>query len=172
MSRPWSILAASAGAYLAAVAYAAWLLPADTAHVRDHGQVAGQSSRLQALLPFLAIGAFVILLSVLAVGSASMAVRRVPATQWRMLHKRYWATPEREPVLRRMIVTDIAIFTGLINLAVGALPVSVVLTSRGCTGGLASAAKLAPLGCILGIPLYLVWMLTIRYRPPTRRPKN
>jgi hypothetical protein len=167
MARAWWIIAATAGMCACAIASAAWLLPADPSgvHLLNHGRVESHGSRLEAVLPFIAIAAFVVLLAVAVIGGASAMFRSISVTSWNLPHKGYWSAPERAAILRRMIVEDLAVLFGLVIVAVGLIAVSVALSAADRTSSLADALVLAPLVCVVAIPLYTVWMLTYRYRP-------
>jgi hypothetical protein len=118
-------------------------------------------SRADAIGLFVGLGAFLLVLGVLVLGSVS----RIPPRLINVPHRDYWAEPSRLPTLRRMLAWDIAVLFGLPLLALSVLPVDLTLTTLDPAGH-GQAAFLVAIGAlVVGIAGYTVWMATVRYRP-------
>lgn len=119
----------------------------------------GTRGEAVALWTWLGIGAFgFALLVILLVRHAPLGIMNVP-------HKTYWSAPHREPVLRRMLETDMAVFLSATILFLAMVPVWTVLAVR-AGGDLPAAVFWAPLALFLvALGAWTVWVHARRYRP-------
>jgi hypothetical protein len=131
-------------------------------HVNAAGEVDRYAGRGAAIGYFVGLGSFLVLLAVAVV----CLCRWTPARFLNIPHKDYWREPDREAVLRQMIVWDSAVLLSMPLIALGFIPVNIALLSD-ASRAVSSLWILLPVGVLLlAMAGYLVWMTTRRYRPP------
>lgn len=163
MIRALALLLAGGAVFAAAVLWAASRLPIDgvAVHVDAHGAVNGYATRQQAIALFATIG---VVLAGLAVVTVS-AVRWLPVRLVNVPHKDYWSEPGRVPLLRSMLVWDVAVLFGLTLLGMSYLPVEVTLLTRDPAGHNQIWLPVVGGAMMLGLFAYIAWMVISRYRP-------
>jgi hypothetical protein len=166
MKRALLLITAAAAVYAFVAWSAAARLPADNVamHVNLAGKVDKSTSRAGAVAYFVGIGVGLLLLAVVAL----CACRFLPTRLLSIPNKDYWATPERAPTVRQMLVWDVAVIFSMPFLALSFVPVSMALMSKD-PAGTSALWIVVPIGIWLFAMLcYLIWMFSRRYRPAPR----
>ena len=166
MKRALLLVTAAAAVYVIVAWASAARLPADNVamHVNLAGKVDKSTSRAGAITYFVAIGAGLLLLAVVAL----CACRFVPTRLLSIPHKDYWTTPERAPTVRQMMVWDVAVIFSMPFLALSFVPVGTALMSKD-PAGTSALWIVVPIGVwLLAMLCYLIWMVRRRYRPAPR----
>ena len=164
MKRALLLIAASAAVYAAAAWWAAARLPADNVaiHVNTAGQVNKYTSYSGAVSMFIGLGGFLLGLAVVVV-----CVTRFTPVRWlNVPHKNYWTTPERGPIVRRMMVWDMAVIFSMPLVALAFIPIDISLTTTDPEGTSALWFFISIGLLLFGIIGYAIWMTGYRYRPP------
>jgi hypothetical protein len=163
MIRAAAVLLVSAAVFAAAVLWAAARLPLEgvAVHVDAHGAVNGFTTRPQAVRYIVTLGSVLAGIAVVTL----VAVRWLPVRLVNVPHKAYWREPRRVPLLRRMLVRDVAVVFSLPLLGLSCLPVEVTLLTLDPTGH--NQVWLPVVGGVLMLALfaYIAWMIIARYRP-------
>lgn len=167
MKRALLLIAVSAAVYAGAAWWAAARLPAHNVaiHVDTAGQVNKYTSHAGAVSMFIGLGGFLLGLAVVVV-----CVTRFTPTRWLNIpNKDYWITPEKEAVVRRMIVWDMAVIFSMPLVALAFIPIDISLTTTDPEGTSAFWIVIPISLLLLGIIGYAVFMTGYRYRPPRNR---
>lgn len=153
----------SVAAFVLALAWSAAVLPARVpVHFGATGEADRFTSRTQALVELGAIGLFVVLVFL----GCEWLARRGSLTWVNVPHKNYWARPEHEPALRRMLADDIWVIGTATVLLLVALAVQLAMVAHDPAPRLGPAFWVS-LGVYLAVVLgWSVRMVTHRYRPP------
>jgi hypothetical protein len=162
MLRAWALLAASAAVYAAAVAWAAWRLPADgvALHIGTEG-VDRVGPRLEAVAGFVNLGVVLTALAALVLGGVAL----LPVRWMNVPHRDYWTAPRRAPLMRRMLAWDMAVLFSLPILFAACIPVDLTLATADPSGHPPWLFPVA-LGLLLaGMAARIAWMAGPRYRP-------
>src|ERR1700756_562767 len=163
MKRALLLIAACAAIYTVAAWWAAARLPETgvAMHVNGAGEVDRYGTRASAINFFIGLGALVV---VLAIGSVCLS-RFGPLKRLNIPHKEYWTQPQRGPVVRQMIMWDMAVIFGITLLGLSSVPINIALMSSN-PAGVSMLTLLVPIGAMLiAMVGYLIWMVTRRYRP-------
>lgn len=163
MIRALALLLVGGAVFAAAVTWAAAHLPMDgvAVHVDTHGTVNGYATRPQVIALFVTIGAVLAGLGVVMVA----AVRWLPARLVSVPHKDYWSEPRRVPLLRSMLVWDVAVLFSLALVGMSYLPVEVTLLTHDPAGHNQVWLPVVVGAMMLGLFAYIAWMVIGRYRP-------
>ena len=147
------------------VAWAARALPDQVpVHFGPSGAADRVVIRSQAVLEMSLVGA-----GLAAVFSLTdLLVRRGPLSLVNVPHKAWWTTPEREPLLRRMIAQDLWIIATMTMLLVIAIELQVVLVADDPDPQLGAWTWVMLAGYLVAVAGYVVWMQVKRYRPDER----
>lgn len=168
LMRPWLCLAAGASLLALSTAWAATRLPGGAVPLQfgRNGQVNRWGTRADVLAPPLLLGAVLLVLGIVLVLLAWYG----PARSLNVPHRGYWLTPEREPVVRRMLAEDAALVVGVVLAFLALLPVWAVLGTEGGSDALPPVLILGPVAVlVLGVPAWGAWLVLRRYRPPPPR---
>jgi hypothetical protein len=166
VKRALFLIAASAAVYATAAWWAATRLPDHgvAMHIDRSGHVNQYGSRASAVTYFVGLGGVLLLLAVAVV----CLCRWTPVRYLNIPNKDYWITPERAPIVRRMIVWDAAVIFSMPLLALSFIPVSIALETDN-PAGVSALWTIGPIGILLvALAGYVIWMVVRRYRfqPP------
>jgi hypothetical protein len=162
MKRGLLLVACCATVYAVVAAWAASRLPAEhvAMHVNTAGKVNETTTRAGAVTFFAGMWGALLLLAVVML----CVLRWTPMRRLNVPHKDYWVTPERAPVVRQMMIWDMAVIFGMPFLALSFIPVNVLLVSQ--DPGTSGLWIVVPIGIwLLAMFGYVGWMVTRRYRP-------
>lgn len=166
--RDWLALAVSALVYALSVNWAAGQLPANGVPLRFSaaGEITGVGSRGDALTVWVCLG-----LGMLALGAALvMLARRGPLRIMNIPHRSYWMARQRQPVVRRMISTDMAAIMSVTIVFLALLPLWTVEGTRATAAAVAPSLFWVPTTIYLaGLVSWSVWLPRRRYRPDSSR---
>jgi uncharacterized membrane protein len=163
VKRALALIGACAMVYAVVAAWVASQLPAEhvAMHVNKAGKVNQTASRAGAVTYFAGIWGALLLL---AVGMLCL-IRWTPMRWLNVPHKDYWATPERAPQTRQMMLWDGAVIFSLPFLALSFIPVNILLVTEDPDAS--GLWIIVPIGIwLLAMLGYVGWMATRRYRPP------
>jgi hypothetical protein len=163
MKRALLLIAACAAVYAIAAGWAGARLPENDVamHVNAAGEVTKYSSRSGAVTMFVALGGVVF---VLALGMIGLT-RWSPVRHLSIPNKSYWTTSDRAPVVREMMLWDISVLFGTALVALSFIPVDISLTTTN-QEGTSAFWIVVPIGLwLVATAVYIIWMVTRRYRP-------
>lgn len=163
--RTWVPLAVASLVYVLALMWSAGQLPADG--VPLHFGVGGVADRFggrtEAVAGLSVIG---VLLLVTAIGVQAL-VRFTPLNSINVPHKEYWATPERESRMRRMLAEDCSYLLAVVLALMAFVPLSTVYAVRQDPPSIPAAAFWGGLVLMMVIVgARVLHMQRSRYAPP------
>jgi hypothetical protein len=163
MKRALVLIAASAVVYVIAAWWSATQLPENgvAMQVNAAGEVNRYSTRSGAIGTFVGLGGFLLVLGVVVVCLCGL----LPIRFLNIPKKDYWTTPERAPIVRQMIVWDMAVIVSMPLLALSFIPINVALMSE--DPSVSALWIIVPIGVwLIAMVGYTIWMVVRRYRPP------
>jgi hypothetical protein len=163
MKRALLLIAASAMVYALVAWWAFTRLPAEgvAMHVNTAGEVDKYTSRDGAIKYLMGLGLFLLVLAVAVVCSCGW----IPVRFLNIPHKDYWTTAERAPIVRQMMVWDMAVILSMPLLALSFIPVNMALMADN-PAGVSALWIIGPIGVwLVAMACYVIWMVTRRYRP-------
>jgi hypothetical protein len=165
MKRAWLLIGASALVYVFVAWGAASRLPADNVplHVNRAGEVDESATRMGAIGYFISIGGVLLILAV----AVLCLTHFVPVRFLNIPNKQYWTEPERAPIVRQMMVWDMAVIFSMPFLALSFIPINIALMSENPNGtsGLWIVVPIAV--WLIAMVTYAIWMVARRYRKPS-----
>jgi hypothetical protein len=166
VKRALLLIAASAAVYAIALGWAATRLPDHwgAMHIDTSGRVNQYGSRAVTVAYSVGVGGFLLLLAVAAVCLCWW----VPVRYLNMPNKDYWTTPGRAPIVRRMVVWDVALIFSMPLVALSFNSVGLALQVDDLARG-SALWTIGPIGVwLLAMVCYTIWMVVRRYRrqPP------
>ncbi|PPK97936.1 uncharacterized protein DUF1648 [Kineococcus xinjiangensis] len=160
---------AAALLYAAVVAVSAVVLPERVpVHFGPGGEADSYSSRAWAVTVDVVLGAA---LTALFAGLAAW-MRRVPLDLVNVPHPEHWKTPERAPELRRRLRDDLYGIGAATLLLLAALTALVTRTAVSGSERLPWGALVLVVVYLVGIGIWTVRTLTVRYRPAGTKPTH
>ncbi|HEY9418030.1 MAG TPA: hypothetical protein VIQ30_24995 [Pseudonocardia sp.] len=167
MIKSVALLLLSVAVFVAAALWSAARLPLEgvAVHVDSHGAVNGYASRAQVIALYVTLGGVVAGLAV----AVLVAARWLPVRLMNVPHKDHWSQEQRLPLLRRMLVRDVAVLFGLALLGCSCLPVEITRLTLDPAGHNQVWLPLVGGALMLTLFAYIAWMVIARYRPGADR---
>jgi hypothetical protein len=165
--RAWAALAIGGVLHAIVTAWAVSRLPPDGVPLQFGSD--GTANRVGARSEVLMISAVpgVVVLG-LGIGLVLLA-RYGPLRALNIPHRAYWLAEGRQPEVRRMLATDMALVMGATLVFLSLIPLWIVLGAEGGGDALSPLVFWVPIGTyVAAVLIWSVWLSRYRYRPRPR----